>query len=169
MERISNIEMIVRKTAVRDLPRVMEIFGIAREFMRRSGNPTQWRNNHPPEKLIRSDIEKGISYVVTENDRVIGTFVFVIGEEPTYTEIDGGWLNDELYGTIHRIASDGTMKGVAGECLKFCKNINPNIRIDTHKDNKVMLSWIERSGFEKCGIIHVADGSPRIAFQLSQS
>ena len=145
---------------------MMEIFGIDRSFMKKSGNPSQWRDNYPTEQLIRSDIQKGVSYVVIADDKIVGTFVFAEGAEPTYSEIDGAWLNEKPYGTIHRIASDGSVKGLADECLRFCKTVNENIRIDTHEDNAPMLRWINRSGFEKCGIIRVADGSPRYAFQL---
>ncbi len=158
--------MEIRKTTINDLQRVMEIFSIARDFMKKSGNPSQWNDNYPAVELICSDIQEGISYVVLHNDRIVGSFVFIVGADPTYTEIDGKWLNDEPYGTIHRIASDGSTKGIADECLKFCKTITRNIRIDTHENNSVMLNWIIRAGFEKCGIIHVTDGTPRYAFQL---
>ena len=134
--------------------------------MKISGNPSQWNDNYPSEDLIISDILNGVSYVIIDNDQIVGTFVFIEGEEPTYSEIDGCWLNDRPYGTIHRIASDGSAKGIADKCLNFCKTKTHNIRIDTHKDNSVMLKWINRSGFKKCGIIRVADGTPRYAFQL---
>ena len=158
--------MEIRKTEHSDLPRVMEIFETARNFMKRSGNPTQWNDNYPSEEVIMSDIQNEVSYVIIDNDRIVGTFVFIEGDDPTYADIDGCWLNDKPYGTIHRIASDGSTKGVADECLRFCKIRNPNIRIDTHKDNSVMLRWINRSGFKECGIIRVSDGTPRHAFQL---
>ena len=158
--------MEIRKTTLDDMSRVMEIFDIARAFMRRTGNLTQWNGNYPSEDVIVSDIRSGVSYVVTDEDRVVGTFAFIEGEDPTYTKIDGSWLNDMPYGTIHRIASDGTTKGIADECLKFCKLRIKNIRIDTHKDNAVMLNWINRSGFKRCGIIRLSDGSPREAFHF---
>lgn len=161
--------MEIRRTIAQDLERVMRIFDLARDFMRRSGNMSQWGGGYPSEDLILSDIRKGVSYVVTDEGAVVGTFVFVIGADPTYSEIDGGWLNDEPYGTIHRIASDGSRRGIADECLKFCKALINNIRIDTHKDNTVMLNWINRSGFKRCGIIRIADGTPREAFQLTNN
>ena len=40
-----------------------------------------------------------------------------------------------------------------------------NLRIDTHKDNKIMINLIEKAGFERCGTIYVDDGTPRIAYQ----
>lgn len=42
---------------------------------------------------------------------------------------------------------------------------NNSCAIDTHKDNKITRHLIEKNGFAKCGIIYVADGSPRIAYE----
>lgn len=62
-----------------------------------------------PLRLLRRDIAEGISHVVVSDNKIVGTFVFIIGDEPTYSEIEGEWINDEPYGTIHRIASDGSV------------------------------------------------------------
>ena len=32
-------------------------------------------------------------------------------------------------------------------------------------DNQIMQHLLEKNGFTRCGIIHVADGTPRIAYQ----
>ena len=56
--------MKIRKTAEKDLVRVMEIYAHARRFMAEHGNPDQWgKRNWPPEELIRTDIKEGCSYV----------------------------------------------------------------------------------------------------------
>ena len=41
----------------------------------------------------------------------------------------------------------------------------PELRADTHADNKIMQHLLEKNGFTRCGVIHVADGSPRFAYQ----
>ena len=159
--------MAIRKTTMEDIPRLMEIYAIAREFMKNSGNPTQWGNNHPPKSILEHDAEAGVGYAMCDDDGTIyATFAFIIGDDPTYRDIyDGEWLDDDPYGTIHRIASDGTHRGIMKECVSFCESIIPNLRIDTHNDNKVMQHQIEKNGFTKCGTIYVEDGSPRIAYQ----
>lgn len=156
----------IRKSSVDDLSRMTDIYTCARKFMKEAGNSTQWGDGYPNVELLRDDIGSGISYVIEVDRRIVGTFVFIIGKDPTYAEIQGEWLDDEPYGTIHRLASDGTVKGIADACLAYCCGIISNIRVDTHKMNRVMLKWIARSGFRYCGVIHVADGSPREAFQL---
>lgn len=156
----------IRHTALSDLDRVMEIYDGARVRMRQAGNTTQWVNGYPSRRVISDDIASGSSYVVETQGEIVGVFTFFIGEEPNYAEIDGAWPNDNPYGTIHRIASSGDLKGIADHCLAYCKTKGVAIRIDTHRDNAPMLGWIAKHGFTRCGVIRVEDGTPRIAFQL---
>lgn len=53
------IEMHIRKAGIDDLKNIMEIYGIAQDFMIESGNPNQWGHRYPGEDLIRDDIDKG--------------------------------------------------------------------------------------------------------------
>ena len=163
--------MRIRKTTKEDLDAVMTIFAYARAFMEKTGNPNQWGpNNWPPKDLICKDIKEGNSYVcVDDSDKVIGTFYFIKGKdiEPTYRVItDGAWIGDDEYGVVHRIASDGSRKGVGEFCLKWAFEQCGHLRIDTHADNKVMKNLLCKLGFVKCGIIYVhEDKNPRIAYE----
>ena len=115
--------MEIRKSMKTDFDRIMEIYAHARRFMAEHGNPNQWGpTNWPPEALIRQDIDQGNSYVCIDEGRIVGTFFFLWGKdvEPTYAAIaEGEWLDDSPYGVIHRIASDGTRKGVGEFCLNW--------------------------------------------------
>lgn len=160
--------MNIRKATPDDLEQITAIYAYAREQMRLSGNPDQWGEDRPSMEVIQNDIRSGCSYVITEpdTDRIAAVFAFITGEEPTYRIIEQGcWLNQDVYGTIHRIASSGTYKGMLRRCLAFCESLAPNIRIDTHACNRIMQHLLESSGYQKCGRIYVADGSPRIAYQ----
>ena len=89
----------------------------------------------------------------------MGTFCFILGEDPTYLNIyEGAWLNDEPYGVIHRMAASGKRKGVSEACLNWCFEHFENIRVDTHRDNKVMQHILTKYGFQRCGIIYVKNG-----------
>ena len=128
-----------------DMARILDIYARAREFMAKNGNPTQWGDNYPSPELLEEDIDTNRLFVYMVNGRMQAVFAFVLGEDPTYKVIeDGQWLNDTLpYGTLHRLASAGESKGI-GKAV----------------------------GFTRCGIIHVEDGTPRIAYQrlsLTQS
>ena len=102
----------------------MQIYAYARDFMANNGNPNQWGpTNWPPEELIHNDIKEGNSYVcVNDDDKVIGVFFYTQGNniEPTYFDInDGDWLGDSSYGVVHRIAGDGSKKGIGIFCIKW--------------------------------------------------
>lgn len=160
--------MIIRKAVPTDIDRLMQIFAIAREFMKSSGNPNQWINGYPQEELIKNEIEQGHCFVCVNNDdgTVVATFCLIQGPDPTYSYIeDGSWPDNEPYYVIHRLASDGTVKGITGFCIDWCHGMSSCLRADTHHDNKVMQHLLEKNGFERCGIIYVANGTPRIAYQ----
>lgn len=178
--------MEIRKTTLADLSKVTEIFAYAREQMAAAGNP-QWSNGRPSEETIRADIEAGNSYVLVaepgdirgaegvksaenakgaEGPSLVGVFTLILGEEPTYSLIeDGAWLNEDPYGTLHRIASNGKARGVMQAALAFCESVSPNIRVDTHEKNLAMQHILEKNGYVYCGRIYVEDGTPRRAYQ----
>jgi hypothetical protein len=163
--------MKIRKTTESDLARVMEIYAYARKFMAEHGNPNQWGpTNWPPRALIEEDIKKGCSYVCeNEYGNVVGTFFYNKGEdiEPNYRTIeDGEWIGGNNYAVVHRIASDGSVKGTGSFCITWALEQSGHLRIDTHGDNKVMQNMLIKLGFTHCGTIYVdEDDNPRMAFE----
>jgi maltose O-acetyltransferase len=148
----------------------MSIYESARQFMRSRGNTSQWVNGYPSEELLREDIANGHLFVgCNSTGQILYVFAFIIGDDPTYQKIDGSWLNDRPYGTIHRLASAGLTNGVFQHCLDYCLTQIDEIRVDTHADNAPMRNAVERAGFKRCGIIYVADGTPRIAYQYDRT
>lgn len=133
--------------------------------MRETGNPDQWQDGYPARELVCRDIADGNCYVQECDGKICGVFTFIIGEDPTYGKIDGQWLNDEPYGTVHRIAGAGTQTGVLRNCLSFCSSRMQNVRIDTHENNAVMRHLLRKCGFTQCGVIYKGDGTTRIAYQ----
>jgi len=167
--------MKIRHATERDVDRMMEIYSFARRYMAEHGNPRQWGpTNWPPEALIRRDIRDGSSYVcLNDEGAVIGTFFFRCGRdvEPTYREItDGAWLDDGPYGVVHRLAGDGSERGIGEYCIRWAYGQCGHLRIDTHGDNIVMQRLARKLGFVHCGTIHVEeDEYPRLAFEKTDS
>lgn len=157
---------MVRKAEKADLADILKIYRAAKAYMAATGNPTQWEEGYPDCRLDR-DIEAGNLYVLCGEDGTVhAAFAFILGEEPDYAVIeDGSWTSSAPYGTIHRLGSDGTIRGVFSQCLEFCKGISPYIRADTHHDNRTMQHLLEKHGFVRRGIIHIYNGSPRIAYE----
>ena len=160
--------MIIRLAELREKDKILSIYDSARVFMRESGNPNQWAGKYPDEDTVLRDIENEKLYVCTENNDILAVFFYTVGIDPTYLKIyDGKWVNDKPYGVIHRIAvSDKARgKGVAKVCFDFAYDKCGNVRIDTHRDNIPMQRALEKNGFTRCGIIYLANGDERIAFQ----
>lgn len=160
--------MNIRQSVFTDIDEIMNCISFARKLMRESGNTIQWTNGYPSKELMLESIEKGFNYLIINENKVVATFDFIIDDDSNYSFIENGsWLNDEKYGVIHRLASNGKAKGVAQFCFNWCFSQFQNIRIDTHETNLPMQKVLEKLGYKKCGIIYVADGTPRLAFQKS--
>lgn len=136
--------------------------------MRSYGNMEQWTDGYPSADTIAADIAADQCFVGIDNSgKIRFVFTLIFGPDPTYSVIyDGAWPSDEPYATLHRVASDGSLNRVLERCVSFALTRISHLRIDTHKDNRPMLRAIERCGFQRCGVIHLADGSPREAFAL---
>ncbi len=160
----------VRKASCEDIPRIMTVLESAKGTMRASGNMNQWVNGYPSENVIGADVDSGVGFVVEEGE-VVGYFAFIPSPEPTYARIyEGEWLDDSRpYHVIHRIGGFQGVHGVFSAMLRWCASVEGNIRIDTHRDNHIMQSLMEKHGFTYCGIIYLADGAERLAYQRIES
>lgn len=158
------MEYTVCRAEKQDLPRIEEIYGIARRFMEERGNPTQWGKHYPPRNLLTEDIEKGRLFVIRDAHDIHGVFFFWIGDDPTYEVIEGaGWRSGAPYGAIHRIASDGS-GGILKTAVAYCREKTGHLRMDTHRNNLVMQNALIRLGFQYRGQINTDDGTPRLAY-----
>lgn len=164
--------MIFRNAESKDAKQILKIYDDAREYMKKSGNPEQWGDNHPPKSLVLSDIEEKINYVCEIDGEIAAVFMFVPEEDKDYKNIDGTWLNQEKCGTIHRIAVSDNMhgRGIAAKCFDFCvemcrKHGLYNLKIDTHKDNIPMQKTLLKYGFKYCGTVILLDELIRMGYQ----
>ncbi len=160
--------MKICKANPEQLNSIMQVIDDARNIMRTNGNFIQWINGYPSSEVIMNDINQNIGYICLKDSEIVGYFSFLKGDnpEPTYNIIDNGkWLNNEPYGVIHRLASNGKTKGIAKACFDFCFSQINNIRVDTNNNNLPMQNFFKKNGFTYCGVIYVADGTPRDAFQ----
>lgn len=150
----------IRKAEESDTEIIGSIFAVARQFMARTGNPTQWGNSSPDMNLVAGDIRRKECYVIESDGKIVATFAMVKGRDPHYSAIDNG----EHYLTLHRVATDGSIKGLMPLIFQWADMHSPILRIDTHAANAPMLNRIEEAGFVFDGIVTMDDGSPRRAF-----
>ena len=165
-----SITMNIRKATHDDIPALMQLFENAKGIMRASGNMQQWTEGYPSEEVVRGDIDRGVCYVACSdgNDDIEATMAFIPGPDPTYSYIEGGeWLDDSPYYVIHRIAVLVPGKGYGRRLLDWAFQRTDTVRIDTHHDNIIMHHILRKYGFKNCGVIFLANGDARDAYQLT--
>lgn len=151
----------IRKAEITDLPQLEQIYAVAREKMRAAGNPNQWGNNYPSTELMTKDIRLGCNYLVLDNGDIVGTFVMLTTPDPSYKQIDGAWLNNEPYATIHRLASLDGYHSIFAAVLDYVSSRYDNVRADTHQDNLRMQHLLLKHGFRYCGNILLSGRLPK--------
>lgn len=159
---------MIRRANKNDLISIMLIYEEAKKKMRADGNINQWSDKYPDEETLLDDINRGELYIAYD-DEIYGVFMLSFSGEETYKEIQGAWLNEEPYAVIHRIASLGKGRNLLKDAIDFAFASTENIRIDTHEDNNIMRTLLNKLGFTYTGIIHLKSGDERRAYQLIKS
>lgn len=166
------MDLKFRKSTFIDIDDIMAIFRQAQLYLKSVGID-QWQNGYPNTDIIRGDVAKDISFVVTNDGETVATAAIFFDTEHTYDRItDGKWLSDDAYCTIHRIAVKDELKGRSigafiidcAEHMCFTRSIT-SIRVDTHRDNRSMQKMLTKKGFMYCGIIYLTDGKERFAYE----
>ena len=158
---------IIRDARPMDIAEIMHVMDAAKGIMRQSGNMHQGGEGYPSEAVIAADMKRNGGFVVEDEKKIVGYFAFLQSPEPTYAKIyEGKWIDDTLpYHVVHRIASNPDAHGIFSSIMDFCFSHDTNIRIDTHRDNKIMQHVILKQGFSYCGIIYLLSGDERLAYQ----
>jgi RimJ/RimL family protein N-acetyltransferase len=138
---------------------------------RKEDGSNQWQDGYPNMEVVKSDIEKKIGFVFTQNDTIIGYSAVIINDEPDYINIEGKWLSDQDFIVYHRVAisEEFLAKGMAKKMMKLIeqyalsKNIY-SLKADTNHDNIPMMKIFEKLGYSFCGIVYIRQ-SPRRAYE----
>ncbi len=116
-------------------------------------------NRSSGSSVISSGAEGGVE------KSIVAYFALLPSPEPTYDVIDGAWLTDGPYGVIHRMASYPEVHGIFSTVIDYAATRYAHLRIDTHRDNRIMQHLIGKHGFTCCGIIWLQDGTERLAYE----
>ena len=159
--------MRIRLAAKADLDQIMACYDAGIATMRANGNDQQWGNGYPSREIALADIDAGHLVVVCDDEgEVMGCMSFIPGPDPTYAVIEGGsWLDDGPYHVVHRIAVRVPRRGVGQALMGWACDHARSVRVDTHEVNVPMRGMIEGLGFLYCGVIHLENGDPRVAYQ----
>ena len=163
--------MQIRTAAMSDVAGIMPVLDAGREIMRQSGNRNQWTGGYPSREIIENDITSGVGRVIERDGRIVGYFAFIKSPEPTYAVIkEGRWIDETApYHVIHRLAGYPDVHGIFTAVMNYAFAIDRNLRVDTHRDNIIIQRNLLRHGFKYCGIIYLANGDERLAYQKIQN
>lgn len=166
---------LIRKADIFDLNNVLKIYEDAIEKFELD-KTFQWEKGFPPnEESFKDDLINNEIYVATIDNVVVGVMTFLLDGEEDYKEIDGCWINEDKYLTIHRIAVSKEYYGlgIGYRLIEFAKqyclkNEYYSIRIDTHNRNFDMKKMLVRNGFVYTGIIKLRNkfNDLRDAYQI---
>lgn len=162
--------MVIERATLSDVEEIWKIILYAKESRRLQGSE-QWQNGYPFRETIIQDIEKGCGYVVRMDGKVEAYVAIITEGEPAYDAIEGQWLKDGDYWTVHRLAVSEAAKGkrLGQWILKQIEGMAmaasiTSIRVDTNFDNLAMLKILENLEYAYCGEVQY-NGSPRKAFE----
>lgn len=164
---------MIRRAEINDIDKILSIVRNAQLSLRELGID-QWQDGYPNRSTIIQDIERGVGYVVINNDNaVIGYGAIVLSGEEAYKQIpDAQWSKVGDYVVVHRICVDreARRRGVAIEIMSYAATMARNagyeiFRIDTHKGNIRMLSMLKKLEFKSIGTVRY-DSGERTAFDL---
>ncbi len=165
--------MQVRLSEHKNLEKIMSIFDEAKKFIASYGS-NQWQGDEYPSKgLIISDINSSSSYVLEDDENIVGYMYISFGKEKCYEIIKSGkWESDFEYMTIHRLALSDKYRGnnLSKLLFDFAENLAKeknirSVRIDTHNMNLPLKSILKKRRYKKCGIIFLENGEERQAYE----
>lgn len=169
-------DILFRPAAPADLADIMRLIHEAQAFMR-TLDIDQWQDGYPEPETLLEDIRVGQLYVFAEGERVRAVAALSLLPEPVYDDIEGAWATDTgaKYLTIHRMALDDASrgKGLAGRMVEEAERLArvsscASLRVDTHTGNLAMRRFLEKRGFQYCGVVYyyVKQGDPaRVAYE----
>lgn len=148
-----------RKAAPEDLPGILTVVSQARAFMASLGID-QWQDGYPSSEILSEDIRVGRAYVHDGGGAIASICVLTSEHEPVYDAIDGAWHVCEPCMTLHRMAVDDAHRhsGLAADILKNVLDLARRqglrgLRADTHRENVAMRRFLEKNGFQFCGVV----------------
>ena len=165
--------MRIRQARSGDIPRILELISQAQRRLA-AASVDQWQDGYPNEAVIREDIDQDEGFVVEHNGVVVAYFMLTGHGDEDYNVIEGSWLTDGPYLTLHRlmVADEMLRQGVGSfiflEVSRWARvNSWSSLRADTHEDNLAMQRTLVSSGFTHCGRVYVrgAEKHPREAYE----
>ncbi len=153
--------MKVRTITREDIPVVMKMINEAKVNMKNMGID-QWQDGSPSTETLEKYVNAKNGFINED----LNAFGALVEYDPDYKKYLSG-----NYVVLHTFVVDQSLRG-KGVSDEFFDAILKNaiemkyevLGVDTHRDNKAMMSFIGRHDFIKLGEVFIDGVKPRIAF-----
>jgi GNAT superfamily N-acetyltransferase len=152
--------MLMRRAQIEDFNAIEQIIFEGKELLAKQ-EINQWQTGYPNAASLMNDIVNGWTMVLEENGEILGTAAVIPGRDKSYENLDGQWLTDGPYLSIHRVAVSnrhhgrGLAQRLFEEIFMAVGRMNDiqSIRIDTNPMNLGMQHIIKKVGFIETGLV----------------
>lgn len=167
---------MLRKAKSTEIEKIMSVIEDGVKYLKQQGI-NQWQHGSPGRSNVENDIKQETSYVYELDGEIVGT-AMLNNYDADYEKYSTLWTSCNNYLVIHRLAikeeyrSQGVAHKFMNDIILFAKeNSVEYIRIDTHKDNKIMRKYLRKNGFKELDEIkltmkNILDDKERIAYEL---
>ena len=162
-----------RLATINDIDEIMIAVEDARALLKEEGNG-QWQFGYPNRQDFINDINNQNLYVVLSSDtHEIASVCAITGYEEAYMHMyEGKWLTDYDYLVMHRVAVKEKYRGQGyGKALfKVFIEVGKkkgikSLRIDTHKNNSLLIHLFDLFGFVYCGKAILPPDKDRVMYE----
>lgn len=151
------------------MEQILPIIKDAQAYLKSNG-VDQWQDGFPNLETLTQDITSRESFLLYKNDEPVAFEVLSFEREELYhNPLEGSLKLKGKYATLHRTAVKASArgKGISHFMFDFAAKYSKAsgikiLRIDTHKDNKVMQHIIAREGFTYCELVTLLPGVDRM-------
>ena len=84
--------MKVRPASRPDIPAILGCVRRIKNEYFEAKNIAQWGEGYPSREIFAEDVDKKALYVMYMGEVLVGFGSFIIGTDPTYSEIEGEWI-----------------------------------------------------------------------------
>lgn len=149
----------IEQASLDDFADLFPIYRAAKENLDKQGI-YQWTDTYPNEQIIRSDIEKGVLYVLKSEGEIVGAMNLSEEQEPEYANIEWEYDNTKVM-VLHRlvISPDFQGHGWGKVCMDFAEDYArrhkyKSIRLDAYSRNTSVINFYKNRAYKIRGEVH---------------
>lgn len=151
--------MIIEASTVEDLPKILELYDLARQYQTQHFPGNIWPHFQPD--FIAQEIKENLQFNLKIQGEISCVWAIAFSDSAIWEEKE---KNDAIY--LHRIATNPDFRGqnfvktIAEWAQKFARKQHKNfLRMDTCGENLALINHYQKCGFTFLGMHPLKDSS----------